>query len=92
MISFPCSKRRRLELISSLLLPRSIIQRAGIVPLSVAGVFKEVTTISIASWAFGDELTPVNFAGEFSLLLRTMAFDASLELTLFLPLQVSSLR
>lgn len=41
----------------------SIIQRAGIVPLSVAGVFKEVTTISIASWAFGDEITPINVAG-----------------------------
>ncbi|CED84726.1 tpt-domain-containing protein [Phaffia rhodozyma] len=42
-----------------------IIQRAGVVPLSVAGVFKEVTTISIASWAFGDELTPINLAGLF---------------------------
>jgi solute carrier family 35 protein C2 len=39
------------------------MQRAGIVPLSVAGVFKEVTTISIASWVFGDEITPIKFIG-----------------------------
>ncbi len=43
--------------------PRSIIQRAGIVPLSIAGIFKEVTTITISAWVFGDELTPLNDLG-----------------------------
>lgn len=41
----------------------SIIQRSGIVPLSVAGIFKEVTTIAISSWVFGDELTHLNMVG-----------------------------
>lgn len=40
-----------------------VLQRAGIVPLSVAGIFKEVTTISFSAWIFGDELTPVNIIG-----------------------------
>lgn len=40
-----------------------VLQRAGIVPLSVAGIFKEVTTISISAWIFGDELTPINIVG-----------------------------
>lgn len=34
-----------------------------------------MTTISIASWAFGDELTPVNFAGLFVTMIG--AFPAS---------------
>jgi hypothetical protein len=41
----------------------SIIQRAGIVPLSIAGIFKEVTTISISAWVFGDQLTELNIIG-----------------------------
>ncbi|KAK4686664.1 solute carrier family 35, member C2, partial [Tremellales sp. Uapishka_1] len=40
-----------------------IIQRAGIVPLSIAGIFKEVTTISISAWVFGDQLTELNIIG-----------------------------
>lgn len=40
-----------------------IIQRAGIVPLSIAGIFKEVTTITVSAWVFGDQLTPVNDIG-----------------------------
>lgn len=47
-----------LELIQS-----SIIHRAGILPLSVAGVFKEVTTISISAWVFGDQLSELNIVG-----------------------------
>ena len=42
---------------------RSIIQRAGMVPLSIAGIAKEVTTIICAAWFFGDELTPLNITG-----------------------------
>ncbi|EIW69991.1 hypothetical protein TREMEDRAFT_38661 [Tremella mesenterica DSM 1558] len=40
-----------------------IIQRAGIVPMSVAGIVKEVTTISISAWVFGDQLTELNIIG-----------------------------
>lgn len=42
---------------------RSIIQRTGIVPMSIAGIFKEVTTILISTWVFGDQLTPINITG-----------------------------
>ncbi|KAH0827327.1 triose-phosphate transporter family-domain-containing protein [Lanmaoa asiatica] len=40
-----------------------IIQRAGVLPMSIAGIAKEVSTITIAAWFFGDELTPVNITG-----------------------------
>ncbi|TFY54322.1 hypothetical protein EVJ58_g8930 [Rhodofomes roseus] len=40
-----------------------ILQRAGIVPMSIAGIAKEVTTISASAWFFGDELTPLNVTG-----------------------------
>ena len=33
------------------------------VPLSIAGIAKEVTTIICAAWFFGDELTPLNITG-----------------------------
>jgi len=41
----------------------SIIQRAGVVPMSIAGIAKEVTTISISAAIFGDNLTPLNVTG-----------------------------
>ncbi len=31
--------------------------------MSIAGIAKEVTTIIISSWFFGDELTPLNITG-----------------------------
>ena len=40
-----------------------IIQRTGVIPMSIAGIFKEVSTISISAWVFGDELTPLNIVG-----------------------------
>ncbi|ODN83283.1 hypothetical protein L202_01454 [Cryptococcus amylolentus CBS 6039] len=40
-----------------------VIQRAGVVPLSIAGIFKEVSTISISAWVFGDQLTTFNIVG-----------------------------
>ncbi|EIN12087.1 TPT-domain-containing protein [Punctularia strigosozonata HHB-11173 SS5] len=40
-----------------------IIQRAGVVPMSIAGIAKEVTTISVSAWFFHDELTPLNIVG-----------------------------
>jgi len=42
-----------------------IVQRAGVVPMAVAGILKEVTTISISAWIFGDRLTPLNLTGAF---------------------------
>jgi solute carrier family 35 protein C2 len=41
----------------------SILQRAGVVPMSIAGIAKEVTTITVSAWFFGDELTPLNIIG-----------------------------
>lgn len=41
----------------------SIIQRAGVVPMSIAGIAKEVSTIVISSWFFGDEITLLNSVG-----------------------------
>ncbi|KAI6135817.1 triose-phosphate transporter family-domain-containing protein [Pisolithus croceorrhizus] len=40
-----------------------IIQRAGVLPMSIAGIAKEVSTITISAWFFGDELTPLNITG-----------------------------
>jgi len=41
----------------------SIIHRSGSVPLSIAGIFKEVTTITFSAWVFGDHLTELNIVG-----------------------------
>jgi len=40
-----------------------IIKRAGVVPMSIAGIAKEVTTIAVSAVVFGDELTPLNITG-----------------------------
>ncbi|KAF9047363.1 triose-phosphate transporter family-domain-containing protein [Panaeolus papilionaceus] len=40
-----------------------IIQRTGVVPMSIAGIAKEVSTILISTWFFGDKLTWVNALG-----------------------------
>ncbi|KAG9020347.1 Triose-phosphate Transporter [Serendipita sp. 407] len=40
-----------------------IISRAGVVPMSIAGIFKEVSTIIISAWVFGDHLTELNIIG-----------------------------
>lgn len=40
-----------------------IIQRTGVVPMSIAGIFKEVTTILLSTWFFGDSITLVNWIG-----------------------------
>jgi dihydroxyacetone kinase len=31
--------------------------------MSIAGIFKEVTTITVSAWVFGDELTSLNILG-----------------------------
>ncbi|KIO29626.1 hypothetical protein M407DRAFT_70185 [Tulasnella calospora MUT 4182] len=40
-----------------------IIQRTGVVPMSIAGIFKEVTTILLSTWFFGDSISLVNWIG-----------------------------
>lgn len=41
----------------------SIIQRVGVMPMSIAGIAKEVSTITLSAWYFGDRLTPLNMTG-----------------------------
>lgn len=41
----------------------ALLQRSSVVTLSVCGIFKEVLTISAASFTFGDELSPINVSG-----------------------------
>jgi len=40
-----------------------IIQRVGVVPMSIAGIGKEVATITISAWFFGDQLNTSNITG-----------------------------
>jgi len=40
-----------------------IIQRTGVVPMSIAGIFKEVTTILLSTWFFGDTISLINWIG-----------------------------
>lgn len=47
----------------------ALLQRTSVVTLSIAGIFKEVVTISAAALVFEDRLTPINFVG----LVVTMA-------------------
>lgn len=41
----------------------ALLQRTSVVTLSIAGIFKEVVTISAASIVFGDTLTIINISG-----------------------------
>lgn len=43
----------------------ALLQRTSVVTLSIAGIFKEVVTISTATLVFDDKLTLINFAGLF---------------------------
>jgi len=43
----------------------ALLQRTSVVALSIAGIFKEVVTISAASIVFHDKLTPINISGLF---------------------------
>lgn len=43
----------------------ALLQRTSVVTLSIAGIFKEVVTISAAGIIFGDKLTPINISGLF---------------------------
>ncbi|KAI0125797.1 solute carrier family 35 member C2 [Xylariales sp. AK1849] len=41
----------------------ALLQRTSVVTLSIAGIFKEVVTISAAALVFDDKLTPINVSG-----------------------------
>lgn len=41
----------------------ALLKRTSVVTLSIAGIFKEVVTISAAGIVFGDNLTPINISG-----------------------------
>jgi len=41
----------------------ALLQRTSVVTLSIAGIFKEVVTISAAGLVFHDPLTPINISG-----------------------------
>lgn len=43
----------------------ALLQRTSVVTLSIAGIFKEVVTISAAGLIFHDPLTPINISGLF---------------------------
>jgi len=43
----------------------ALLQRTSVVTLSIAGIFKEVVTISAAALVFHDPLTPINVSGLF---------------------------
>ncbi|RYP16455.1 hypothetical protein DL765_005132 [Monosporascus sp. GIB2] len=41
----------------------ALLKRSSVVTLSIAGIFKEVLTISAAALVFDDKLTPINISG-----------------------------
>ncbi|KAI0161120.1 TPT-domain-containing protein [Hypoxylon sp. FL1284] len=41
----------------------ALLQRSSVVTLSIAGIFKEVVTISAAALVFDERLTPINISG-----------------------------
>ncbi|RYP51965.1 hypothetical protein DL768_002761 [Monosporascus sp. mg162] len=41
----------------------ALLKRSSVVTLSIAGIFKEVLTISVAALVFDDRLTPINVSG-----------------------------
>jgi solute carrier family 35, member C2 len=53
----------------------ALLQRTSVVTLSVCGIFKEVLTISAASLAFGDELSPINVSGLVVTILSIAAYN-----------------
>ncbi|OAA64831.1 hypothetical protein ISF_04241 [Cordyceps fumosorosea ARSEF 2679] len=53
----------------------ALLQRTSVVTLSIAGIFKEVVTISAASVIFHDELSMVNFIGLLTTLVAIGAYN-----------------
>lgn len=53
----------------------ALLKRTSVVTLSIAGIFKEVMTISAAAIVFGDTMTPVNIVGLFVTLIAIVAYN-----------------
>lgn len=53
----------------------ALLQRTSVVTLSIAGIFKEVLTISAASVIFEDQLTMINFVGLLVTLAAIIAYN-----------------
>ncbi|KAL7781707.1 triose-phosphate transporter family domain-containing protein [Trichoderma afarasin] len=53
----------------------ALLQRTSVVTLSIAGIFKEVVTISAASVVFKDKLTLINFIGLITTMLAIIAYN-----------------
>ncbi|WYZ34865.1 hypothetical protein EsH8_I_001141 [Colletotrichum jinshuiense] len=53
----------------------ALLQRTSVVTLSIAGIFKEVVTISAAALVFNDRLTPVNFVGLITTMGAIVAYN-----------------
>ncbi|ATY63382.1 nucleotide-sugar transporter, putative [Cordyceps militaris] len=53
----------------------ALLQRTSVVTLSIAGIFKEVVTISAASVIFHDELSLVNFIGLLTTIVAIGAYN-----------------
>lgn len=53
----------------------ALLQRTSVVTLSIAGIFKEVVTISAATIVFHDRLTLINFIGLLTTLLAIMTYN-----------------
>ena len=64
----------------------ALLKRSSVVTLSVCGIFKEVLTISAASAAFGDELTPINVSG----LVVTIASIAAYNVLKYMNMRIDA--
>lgn len=53
----------------------ALLKRTSVVTLSIAGIFKEVVTISAAALVFEDRLTPVNFVGLLTTMVAIFAYN-----------------
>ncbi|KOS21064.1 putative transporter [Escovopsis weberi] len=53
----------------------ALLKRTSVVTLSIAGIFKEVVTISAASLVFKDKLTLVNFVGLVTTMVAIVAYN-----------------
>ncbi|KAL6911133.1 TPT domain-containing protein [Trichoderma evansii] len=53
----------------------ALLQRTSVVTLSIAGIFKEVVTISAASVIFKDQLTLINFIGLITTMVAIVAYN-----------------
>ncbi|RKF61285.1 putative transporter C22E12.01 [Erysiphe neolycopersici] len=53
----------------------ALLQRTSVVTLSIAGIFKEIVTITSAGLVFQDQLTPINILGLFITLIAIIAYN-----------------